>query len=83
MREHVFDPTPAREKFAGGDRVRMTDRALIQGLRGRARTRFGTVVGFGPSEQSVRVRRHGTKTAHAYYAGFWERADTTGADEHE
>lgn len=61
-------------RFRIGQRVRMTQRALKQGLGGRAKRTngqvLGTVVGHGHI-LSVRVKRDGLKTVSSYFVGFW------------
>ena len=60
----------ARARFRVGDRVRMTDVAVGQGLAPRGRT-TGEVVGFSHKPYLVRVLRDGTRTPFAYHMDFW------------
>jgi hypothetical protein len=59
--------------FHVGQRVRMTDRAVEQGLRGYAKTRLGTVR--RTDEDAVFrifVQRDGLKGVGSYHCDFWE-----------
>lgn len=69
-----------KREFRIGQRVRMTEYALEQGLGGRAKRTdgqvLGTVTGFrGTTGLSVLVQRDGLKNADSYHIGFWEALD--------
>ena len=53
-----------------GQRVEMTEVAIVQGFQGRAINTYGTVVGI--SEFNVRVLRDGLKTPDTYCQSFWK-----------
>jgi hypothetical protein len=62
-------------KLTPGDRVRLTDDAIEQGLKGRATSREGTVVRvFGKRAGLLEVRRDGIKTPSCYGCGHWDIA---------
>lgn len=70
----------AKEKFAVGDRVRMTERAINAGLQGhKADRRTGIVRAFPTHADTqdpnvlVVIRRDGEKRNHTYHMDFWER----------
>lgn len=70
----------AKDKFVVGDRVRMTEMALAQGLDGYiAKRRTGVVKGFPVSalaqnpELLLIVRRDGERSNRTYHMDFWER----------
>ena len=71
----------AREKFAIGDRVILTEQAHAIGVVRKKRTwnslpftTTGTVVGFGQKyPHLVTVVRDGHRTRGSYHMDFWER----------
>lgn len=78
----------ARDKFAVGDRVRMTEKAISAGLHGyKANRRVGTVRAFPTHALAqdpkvlVVIRRDGERSNHTYHMDFWER--DTGMGEQE
>jgi len=63
----------AREKFDKGQRVEMTAEAIAQGLIRKKRLKFGTVIGFSLSSDTlVRVMIDGQSSGHTYHMDFWE-----------
>lgn len=67
----------AEDKFKEGQSVRMTAKAVSQGLDGTSHKRTGTVKGFpkqgfGDLTKLVYVIRTGNKTKEQYHMDFWE-----------
>ena len=64
-------------KLSPGDRVRLTDDAVEQGLLGYAISREGVVVRVhvGRADGFLMVRRAGIKTSNMYGRGHWEVVD--------
>lgn len=59
--------------FYVGQRVKMTARALEQGLQGNAKTPFGTVRRIHPDAVfSIVVQRDGLRGTSSYHCDFWE-----------
>lgn len=66
--------TVANERFRMGDRVRLTQLALRNGVAPRsAKDRKGIVTGFSYDKRLVLVRMDGNKCATRYHPDFWER----------
>lgn len=67
-------PMSRASDFHVGQRVRLTDRAVRQGLQGYAKTRMGTVRRVGPNI-GIEVQRDGLKGIDGYHCAFWEPTD--------
>jgi hypothetical protein len=62
------------ELFRIGTKVRMTEKAIRQGLNNRGRVETGVVVGYSrKSADLVRVLKDGFKTSALYHVSFWRR----------
>lgn len=62
-----------RPRFKVGQRVRMSEAALRQGVNGPKDRRTGIVVEvYGRDVDMVRVRRDGMKSTEKWAASFWE-----------
>jgi hypothetical protein len=60
--------------FRDGQRVKLTEAAIEQGLKGYAKTIYGTVRGYTNSPLGVKVQRDGMKGVSHYHVDFWEPA---------
>ena len=64
--------TDQRKELVRGTRLRMTAKALKQGLDGNMHRRTGAYYGLGRRPCTIRVLRDGTKTPERYHKDFWE-----------
>lgn len=72
----------ARDKFAKGDRVKLSARGIqhLRTMRRKGKRAYdhdtrGTVVGFGHSPEVVAIVRDGLVTREAFHLTLWELAE--------
>lgn len=76
----AVDPAAAGSGLRPGMAVRMTDKALRQGLQGRLDRRTGIYCGPARKDGLIRVHRDGVSFRETYHPSFWEPAPNASDD---